>query len=115
MGVHIGNSHVSVAAYEYARAQNLENKGTNELYKELSQKYTSLNFFGPSKPSQKAGLNNITIAPNILKQMADDPQKRLEYEALIYDINELAKNDSGYTPTGDKIIASGYTINADGT
>ncbi|MCR4942360.1 MAG: DUF6033 family protein [Campylobacter sp.] len=38
-----------------------------------------------------------------------------KYEALIYDINELAKNDSGYTPTGDKIIASGYTINADGT
>ncbi|MBO5063707.1 MAG: hypothetical protein J6C08_04275 [Campylobacter sp.] len=115
MIVRIGDTTVSQAAYNYVKSQNNQFSNANELYKELSSKYDSLNFFGASKPNANAGLNNITIAPNILRQMVDDPQKRLEYEALIYDINELAKKDTGRTPNGDKIIASGYMINADGT
>ncbi len=120
MAVQVGSKMVSEAAANFVRSQDFASatgsakERSNAMMNELAQRYTSLNFFGPSKPSADAGRNNIAIAPNILRQMASDPEKRAEYEALIYDINELAKNDTGYTPMGDKIIASGYTIDENG-
>lgn len=42
----------------------------------------------------------MSIAPNILKEMDCNPDKRLEYEALIYDCNEVIKNMPGKTVTG---------------
>lgn len=105
----IGQTTVSQAAYDFVKSQDYKKQNSNELYKELASVYTNLNFFG----SDKKGLNNITIAPNILYQMATNPDKRQEFEALIYDINNLPKMEK--TLTGDKIIASGYFINHDGT
>ena len=56
MAVKVGESWVSEEAYAYAQAR----------MKESEEK-------------------NISIAPNILKEMENDPEKRMEYEALIYD------------------------------
>ena len=47
--------------------------------------------------------------------MANDPKAREEYEALIYDMNELAKNPLKTNLLGGEITASGFIINADGS
>ena len=47
--------------------------------------------------------------------MANDPKAREEYEALIYDMNELAKNPVRKNLLGGEIEASGFVINADGS
>ena len=41
-----------------------------------------------------SGTNNFSIAPNILRQMANDPEKRMEYEALIYDCANVLKDSA---------------------
>nr|MBP3724283.1 hypothetical protein [Campylobacter sp.] len=94
-------------------SQDYATQNTKELYKELASRYTNLNFFGVGKMDKNAGFNSIAIAPNILNQMLNNPEKRQEFQALIYDINNLPKMEK--TLTGDKIIASGYFINPDGT
>lgn len=104
---------VSKAAYDFVKSQNYEDKSVNELYKELSSRYQNLNFFGPGKIDANSGFASISIVPNILHQMANNPQKRQEFEDLIYDINNLPKMQK--TLTGDKITAYGYFINKDGT
>lgn len=102
--------YVTSAAYDYVKAQNFEQSNANEVLKDLSAKFTNLKINGDNK-----GLNNLTIAPNILQEMATSKEAREKYEALIYDINEIAKNPQTTTMTGGKIIASGFVINADGT
>lgn len=118
MAVSIGNSWVSQEAYDYVKSQN-SNKAeadtnsnktsTNALLSELAGKYTNLQFGGTK------GLNNISIDPNILQKMANDPKAREEYEALIYDMNEIAKNPIKKNLLGGEIEASGFVINADGS
>lgn len=102
--------YVTGAAYDYVKAQNFEQSNANEVLKDLSAKFTNLKINGDNK-----GLNNLTIAPNILQEMATNKETREKYEALIYDINELAKNPQTTTITGGKIAASGFVINADGS
>ncbi|MBD5166013.1 DUF6033 family protein [Helicobacter sp.] len=102
--------YVTGAAYDYVKAQNFEQSNANEVLKDLSAKFTNLKINGDNK-----GLNNLTIAPNILQEMATNKEAREKYEALIYDINELAKNPQTTTMTGGKIAASGFVINADGS
>ncbi len=106
----LGGEYVTSVAYDYVKAQNFEQSNANEVLKDLSAKFTNLKINGDNK-----GLNNLTIAPNILQEMATNKEAREKYEALIYDINEIAKNPQTTTMTGGKIAASGFVINADGS
>lgn len=81
----------------------------------LSEKYPDLQFNTSTKPFSGTGKNNISIAPNILKEMENDPEKRLEYEALIYDCNDVIKNMPDKTPNGATIKSFGFMINSDGS
>ena len=56
MIVRIGDTTVSQAAYNYVKSQNNQFSNANELYKELSSKYDSLNFFGASGQTLKFGI-----------------------------------------------------------
>ena len=118
MAVAIGNSWVSQEAYDYVKKQdfnkveadtNSAKTNTNALLSELADKYKNLKFGGTE------GLNNVSIDPNILQKMANDPKAREEYEALLYDMNELAKNPLKTNLLGGEITASGFIINADGS
>lgn len=83
MAVKIGNSYVTEAALAYAQGK-IDEKSENVL-SDLQKQFKDVNFGVGTQPFGGSGTNNITIAPNILRQMANDPEKRLEYEALIYD------------------------------
>lgn len=120
MAVKVGNSWVSEAAYHYAQAKmnettGAEDKRNGSVLNQLSDQYTDIDFNTNTKPYSGTGKNNISIAPNILKEMDSNPDKRLEYEALIYDCNEAIKNMPDKTVTGGKIKSFGFIINADGS
>lgn len=120
MAVKVGNSWVSEAAYDYAKSKVNENtctedKKENSMLNQLSEKYPDIQFNTSTKPFSGTGKNNISIAPNILKEMENDPDKRLEYEALIYDCNQVIKNMPDKTPNGATIKSFGFMINADGS
>lgn len=92
MAVKIGNSYVTEAAVAYAQSR-VDEKSENVLG-ELSKQFKDVKFGVGTQPFGGTGTNNISIAPNILRQMANDPEKRMEYEALIYDCNNALKNSA---------------------
>lgn len=59
-------------------------------------------------PFSGTGTNNVSISPKILKQMENDPNKRLEYEALIYDISNTDLTQ------GRNLKGTGFIIGDDG-
>ena len=108
MAVKIGNSYVSEAAAAYAQSK-VDEKSENVLG-ELSKQFKDVKFGVGAQPFGGTGTNNISIAPNILRQMANDPEKRLEYEALIYDCANGLK-ESANRPG---LKSQGYIIGNDG-
>lgn len=112
MAVKVGNSWVSEAALAYAKERT--NDKTSSIMYELSNQYPEINFSTNTAPFSQNGVKNIQIAPNILAEMQNDPEKRLEYEALIYDcatgIDMLNHSGGGFHTK-----AAGFIINADGS
>ena len=108
MAVKIGNSYVSEAAIAYAQGRTDE-KSQNVL-SDLSKQFPDVNFGVGTKPFGGSGTNNISIAPNILRQMANDPEKKLEYEALIYDCAKGLKEHANKPG----LQSQGYIIGSDG-
>ena len=86
MPVKVGNSYVSSEALSFAQAQ--ENSGGNIL-KDLKEKFPNLKFQVGTAPFSGNGLGNVSISPKILKEMRNNPEKRVEYEALLYDVSNL--------------------------
>ncbi|MBR1697434.1 MAG: hypothetical protein IJ712_04305 [Anaerovibrio sp.] len=93
MPVRIGQSYVSEAAAEYAKARQKERAEADAaqekggIFSELQGKFSGMNFSVGTNPFSGVGTNNVSISPKILKQMEKDPEKRLEYEALLYDVS----------------------------
>lgn len=108
MAVKIGNSYVTEAALAYAQDR-VDEKSENVL-SDLSKQFKDVNFGVGTQPFGGSGTNNITIAPNILRQMANDPEKKLEYEALIYDCNNALKNSANRPG----LKAQGFVIDGKG-
>lgn len=114
MPVKVGNSYVSEAAYNYAAAQANEEashsdaKGKSGMMKSLAEKFPNLKFSIGTGPFSGTGTNNVSISPKILKQMENDPNKRLEYEALIYDISNTDLTQ------GRNLKGTGFIIGDDG-
>lgn len=116
MAIKVGNSWVSEAAYAYAKKNVETDKQNKGMMQQLSEKFPNTNFTTNTTPFQEKGTNNIAISPNILRQMETNPDKRIEYEALIYDCADLQKSlSSQYAQKGSKLIAQGFIINSDGT
>ena len=109
MAVKIGNSYVTESAAAYAQSRKTDEKSEN-VPGELSKQFKDVKFGVGSQPFGGTGTNNISIAPNILRQMANDPEKRMEYEALIYDCANVLK-DSANRPG---LKAQGFVIDGKG-
>ena len=105
MPVKVGNSYVSEAAYEFAKSQTDE----SATLKSLAEKFPTLKFSIGTSPFSGSGLNNVAIAPNILREMETDPAKKLEYEALIYDVANLSP-----PPSSMNIKTQGVIIDRNG-
>lgn len=116
MAIKVGNSWVSEAAYAHAKKNAEADNQNKQMLQQLSEKFPDTNFTTNTSPFQGKGTNNIAISPNILRQMENDPDKRIEYEALIYDCNNLQKSLSTQCASkGKELVAQGFIINADGT
>lgn len=111
MAVKVGNSWVSETALTCAKSK--ADSGASVTLKGLSERYPNINFSTNTQPFSQKGTNNIQIAPSILAQMQNNPEKRLEYEALIYDCAQLSY--SGQINSNGHIKAAGTIINADGS
>lgn len=105
MPVKVGNSYVSEAAYEFAKSQTDE----NATLKSLAEKFPNLKFSIGTTPFSGSGLNNVAVAPNILREIESNPDKKLEYEALLYDVANLPS-----PPSGRNIKSQGVIIGKDG-
>ena len=105
MPVKVGNSYVSEAAYEFAKSQTDE----SATLKSLEEKFPNLKFSIGTTPFSGSGLNNVAIAPNILREMETNPDKKLEYEALLYDVANLPP-----PPSNMNIKSQGVIIGKDG-
>ena len=108
MPVKIGNSYVTEAALAYA--QDRADEKSENILSDLSKQFKDVNFGIGTQPFGGSGTNNITIAPNILRQMANDPEKKLEYEALIYDCDNALKNSANRPG----LKAQGFVIDSKG-
>ncbi len=108
MAVKVGNSYVTESALAYAQSR-VDEKSDGVL-NDLSKEFKDVNFSVGAKPFSGNGTNNISIAPNILRQMANDPDKKLEYEALIYDCNNALKNSANRPG----LKAQGFVIDSKG-
>lgn len=114
MEVKVGNSWVSEAALSYAKAK--ADSGASVILKGLSDRYPGMNFSTNTQAFSQKGTNNIQIAPSILAQMQNNPDKRIEYEALIYDCAKLISTGAmDWAPAGSHVKAAGTIINADGS
>lgn len=115
MAIKIGNSWVSEAAYAYAQEKvaerTTEETSGGSMLHQLSDKFPDLKFTTNTAPYSGNGKNNMAIAPNIFKEMENDPEKRMEYEALIYDCNNVQKEIA----KRDGLISFGFILNSDGT
>ena len=85
MNVKIGNSYVSQAAANFAK-NSAENEDDKNILKSLQEKFPNLKISVGTAPFSGSGTNNLSISPKILKEMQNNPDKKIEYEALIYDI-----------------------------
>lgn len=112
MAVKVGASWVSEAAYAYAKGRQ-EDSGTGSMLSQLSEKFSDTNFSTNTAPFSGKGFNNIAIAPNILTEMEKNPEKKLEYEALIYDCVSLEKSQSSAWKASGR-QAFGFIIDKDG-
>ena len=83
MNVKIGNSYVSDAAANFAKNSSDDDKN---ILKNLREKFPNLKISVGTSPFSGTGTNNLSISPKILKEMKNNPDKKIEYEALIYDI-----------------------------
>lgn len=104
--------YVSENAYNFAKSQNFEKTGKNELLMDLSSKFSNLKIGIGTQPGGQ-GHGNVAISHRILQKMANDPAEREKYEALLYDLNELKPITHDWF--GGKIVASGTIINDDGS
>ena len=104
MEVKVGNSWVSEAALSYAKAK--ADSGASVILKGLSDRYPGMNFSTNTQAFSQKGTNNIQIAPSILAQMQNNPDKRIEYEALIYDCAKLISTGAmvGVGKAGDRFV-----------
>ena len=122
MPVRVGNSYVTEAALAFAQKSAAESvdkektkgKGTSGVLAELAEKFPKLKFTVGTQPFSGSGKGNVAIAPNILKEMANDPAKREEYEALLYDVQQCTEEMSMTRPNGNKLKAHGWIIHKDG-
>lgn len=66
--------------------------------------------------SGTAGTGNVVIAPNILEQMANDPEKAAYYEGKINNyFNSVPRYEAELSAMGHEIHSSGIVIHPDGT
>ena len=107
MPVKVGQSYVSEAALSFAQASAEEYDGGNVL-KDLSKKFPNLKFSAGAAPFSGSGRGNVAVSPKILREMQENPDKRVEYEALLYDVANLNWNQN---PT---VKSSGVIIDAEG-
>ncbi len=101
MGVKIGNSYVSESAFEYAKNQvdeKSKSKSENVL-NSLKKQFKETKFSIGTQPFNSSGTNNISISPNILREMANDPDKKIakqkEIAEKLKSANEYLKSREG--------------------
>lgn len=122
MPVRVGNSYVTEAALAFAQKSAAESvdkektkgKGTSGVLADLAEKFPKLKFTVGTQPFSGSGKGNVAIAPNILREMENDPAKREEYEALLYDVQQCTEEMSMTRPNGNKLKAHGWIIHKDG-
>lgn len=98
--------------------------GAKEYAKRLKEKYggVSVKSVGKDQKSMDnlgmgtAGMGNVVIAPNILEQMAGDPEKASYYEGKIQEyFDGLPKLQMEISAMGHEIHSAGIVIHPDGT
>lgn len=115
MAVKVGESWVSEAAYAHAKQAQQMQQAQGGTLEKLSKQYPHTDFSTNTAPFQGNGTNNIAIAPNILRQMDRDPEKQLEYEALIYDCKSIQDSlGKQYAGSGKELVAQGFIIDSNG-
>ncbi len=103
MAVKIGNSYVSEAAVSFAQAA-AEDSGGGNILKSLAEKFPNLKFSVGTAPFSGSGKGNVAISPKILREMENNPDKRVEYEALLYDVANLNWNNNPSVKSSGAII-----------
>lgn len=81
---------------------------------EFSEKY-NLNVAGSSK-FNLGSMTTLTIAPNILKEMANNPQRKAYYEGVIKDyFDQMPQLMTFYAATDSVPLPTTITFNSDGS
>lgn len=121
MAIKVGGSYVSETAYAQAKVKiegEINSNGktsTGSYLTSLQEKYKGMNISSNVQPYSGSGTNNIGISSRILNEMANNPDKRLEYEALMIDCQTAEKSlSSAFASKGLNLVSHGFIIGADG-
>ncbi len=120
MGTMVGDIHAADTSYAKAAAGAEESKAkkTGNLLQELKKQFSDLNIGvgGSGRGATfSSGLNNVSIAPNILKEMSEDPEARAKYEDVLNEIQGSWRNayNLRYPGNGRRVYQE-YFIMSDG-
>ena len=116
-----GYGDVSEEGYEYAKLQadrikdggTKGGKGAREMLKDLQKRYKKTKISMGTDAFKGRGSQNIAISQKVLREMAEDPDRRLEYEAMIFDtvnVQETMPKSHG----GSELVSCGAVIDEEG-
>lgn len=85
---------------------------SSKLFKEWSSTYKNLKFYAGETKFGKGGVGNMTISPDKLREMERDPKAKAEFEKVLKDCNEVAREmkDKGTA----KLKSQGFVFDAEG-
>ena len=104
--------HLADASKENVYQEYLKQKYGNVSIQNVGKDQSSIDRIGAGT----AGTGNVVIAPNILEQMANDPEKAAYYEGKIQNyFNSVPGCTAELSVMGHEIHSSGIIIHSDGT
>ena len=108
----IAGNYVAAQAAAHVRSKLRGSSTGNQYLNKLSAQYPDLEFSVGAKPFGRQGIGNVTIDPATLREIESNPKKRSEFEAMLKDCNQCAKESAIMGKS--KIVSQGFLLDANG-
>ena len=118
-GINVNGSWVSHESYHKAVAlteDKQENANTRSVANSVWQMFSGWGKSNESEPFNVGGVHNVSIHPQVFRDMANDPEKMVEMKARFLDDIKFQKwGVEQLKAKGVQVIAMGTVYNADGS
>ncbi|MCL2002959.1 MAG: hypothetical protein FWG72_03010 [Oscillospiraceae bacterium] len=118
-GINVNGSWVSQESYHKAvalTANRQENANARSVANSVWQMFAGWGQSTDTKPFLASGVHNVSIHPQVFRDMANDPEKMIEMKARFLDTIKFQQwGADQIRARGDTVIAMGTIFSADGS